>query len=81
VSFLRPERPSGQLNDGFAAGNADAVGQQLQALINSQAQQGWEFDSIGQIGAVVAPGCLASLFGASTMYRSFDQVIFRRAKS
>jgi hypothetical protein len=71
----------GRLTAGSAgAGSAAAVSQQLQALINQHAQQGWEFHSVGKVGAVVSPGCLGSLFGAATSYITFDQVIFRRAE-
>jgi hypothetical protein len=60
-------------------GSAAAVSQQLEALINLHAQQGWEFHSISKVGAVVSPGCLGSLFGGATSYINFEQVIFRRA--
>ena len=70
----------GRLSGGSVdARSAEAIGQQLQALINWHAQQGWEFHSIAKVSAVFAPGCLGSLFGASTSYMRFDQVIFRRA--
>jgi hypothetical protein len=70
----------GRINTGFlSTQNAGTVSRQLQTLINRHAQQGWEFHSITKVSVEVAPGCLA-LFGATTSYVTFDQVIFRRAR-
>jgi hypothetical protein len=72
----------GRINTGFfSSENAGTVSRQLQSLINSHSQQGWEFQSLAKVGVEVAPGCLASLFGAKTSYITFDQAIFRRARS
>jgi hypothetical protein len=69
----------GRINTGFlSTENAGTVSRQLQSLINRHSQQGWEFHSITKVGVEVAPGCLAILFGATTSYITFDQVIFRR---
>jgi hypothetical protein len=69
----------GRINTGFfSAENAETVSRQLQSLINQHSQQGWEFHSITKVGVEVAPGCLASLFGAKTSHITFDQAIFRR---
>ena len=72
----------GRINTGlFSTENAQTVSMQLQSLINRHSQQGWEFQSIAKVGVEVAPGCLAGLFGATASYITFDQVIFRRARS
>jgi len=71
----------GRINTGFfSTQNAGTVSKQLQSLINQHSQQGWEFHSTTKVGVEVAPGCLASLFGATMSYITFDQVIFRRAR-
>lgn len=71
----------GRINTGFfTAENAGTVSRQLQSLINRHSQHGWEFHSIAKVGVEVAPGCLASLFGATTSYITFDQVIFRHTR-
>ena len=71
----------GRIKSGFfSSENAETVSRQLQSLINQYSQQGWEFHNIAKVDIEVAPGCLASLFGAKTSYITFDQVIFRRAR-
>lgn len=71
----------GQLKQGvFSRENATKVSEQLGALINEQAKDGWEFYRIDHVNVAVQPGCLASLFGANKAVAGvvFDQVIFRR---
>lgn len=58
--------------------NARKVSEQLQAVINQYAQQGWEFYRIDKVDIQITPGCLAALFGAKVNFITFDQVIFRR---
>jgi hypothetical protein len=71
----------GRMNTGFfSTENAGTVSRQLQSLINLHSEQGWEFHSMTKVDVEVAPGCLASLFGAKSSYITFDQVIFRRAR-
>jgi hypothetical protein len=71
----------GRMNTGFfSTENAGTVSRQLQDLINLHSRQGWEFHSMTKVDVEVAPGCLASLFGAKSSYITFDQVIFRRAR-
>ncbi len=65
----------GQIRSG---GDVGQVSSQLQALINQHAGQGWEFHTLNDVNIEVKPGCLAGLFGASTAYVSYDQIIFRR---
>jgi hypothetical protein len=70
----------GRLNQGlFSVENARSVSRQLQSVINQYAERGWKFCSIEKVDIEVAPGCLASLFGAKTSYISFDQIVFRRS--
>jgi hypothetical protein len=61
----------------FSSQSAQDVSNQLQAVINERARQGWLFCSVEKIDIHVTPGCLASLFGARSSVISFDQVIFR----
>lgn len=61
------------------SGSADEVSKQLQAAINGQATQGWEFVTLNDVGIEIAPGCLGSLMGKEKTYARFDQLIFRRA--
>jgi hypothetical protein len=71
----------GKIKGGFfSSENAETVSRQLQSLINWYSQKGWEFHSITKVGIEVTHGCLANLFGATTSYITFDQVVFRRAK-
>ena len=68
----------GELKRGvFSVENAQKVSQQLEDVINEQAQAGWEFVSVAKVDIEIQPGCLAALFGAKIAYISFDQVIFR----
>jgi hypothetical protein len=62
----------------FSSQSAQDVSNQLQAVINERARQGWLFYSVEKIDIHVTPGCLASLLGARSSVISFDQVIFRR---
>jgi hypothetical protein len=71
----------GRMNTGFfSTENAGTVSRQLQSLINLHSEQGWVFHSMTKVDVEVAPGCLASLFGAKASYITFDQVLFRRAE-
>jgi hypothetical protein len=71
----------GKIKSGFfSSENAETVSRQLQSLINQYSQRGWEFHTIAKVDIEVAPGCLASLFGAQTSYITFDQVVFRRSR-
>jgi hypothetical protein len=63
------------------AGSRDSsqtVSAQLQTVIDSYVQQGWDFYSVEKIGIRVQPGCISGLFGAQVAYVNFDQIIFRR---
>lgn len=61
-----------------ASGNPQEVATQLQAAINQNATDGWEFHSFNDVSIEVQPGCLAGLFGAKTAYIQFDQLVFKR---
>jgi hypothetical protein len=72
---------TGQIKSGFfSSENAETVSRQLQSIIDRYSRQGWEFQNIAKVDVEVAPGCLASLFGAKTSYITFDQVIFHRSR-
>lgn len=68
---------------GLSVGNlsASAVAEQLEAEIARHAAAGWEFYQLSDVNIEVQPGCLAGLFGATTQYVRFDQLIFRAAKN
>jgi hypothetical protein len=73
ISFI------GKLRSGlFSVQDAGDVSKQLQAAINEQASQGWEFVTVNDVNIEVKPGCLAGLFGAKTAFIPFDQVVFRK---
>jgi hypothetical protein len=57
---------------------ADLVAQQLEAVIQQQASEGWEFHSVTDVTIEVKPGCLAGLLGGEVSYQTYNQVIFRR---
>jgi len=67
---------------GRSVGNlsASAVAEQLESEIARHALAGWEFYQLSDVNIEVQPGCLAGLFGATTQYVRFDQLIFRAAK-
>jgi hypothetical protein len=50
----------------------------LEALINSNAAGGWEFDQLVGVDVHSLPGCAAFLGGWAGKAAQFDQVIFRR---
>lgn len=66
---------------GKIKGNQSAaeVSNQLQALINFEAGQGWELVQIQAVNIEVQPGCLSALTGTKAGYVKFDQVIFKKA--
>lgn len=53
----------------------------LEAEINEQAVNGWEFHQLGSVSVAVNPGCLAGLFGAKKTSLQLDQLIFRKQKN
>jgi hypothetical protein len=61
--------------------SAQKVADQLQAVINANIGNGWEFYRIDQVQIVVSPGCLGALFGGSQTTVALDQVTFRRRLS
>ncbi len=61
-------------------GGTTKISTHLEALANQRSAQGWEFYRVDQIGVLVPPGCLASLFRKSTEYAYSFVVTFRRQK-
>ncbi len=59
-------------------GNADSVASQLTALINNEAENGWELFQMGDVNIEVTPGCIAGLLGQKVTYIRYDQIIFRK---
>jgi len=51
----------------------------LQTIVRENAQDGWEFFRVDTIGVQVKPGCLGSMFGASTATVTSYVITFRRA--
>lgn len=70
----------GKITSGLSAAKKPSlVSDQLTAIINEHAAQGWEFHQLGHVTVEMSPGCIPSLFGARTLYVPVDQVVFRRA--
>jgi hypothetical protein len=71
----------GQLKSGLfgvVLQSAADVSKQLEAVINQQANEGWEFVALNDVNVEIKPGCLAGIFGGKTAYLPFDQIVFRR---
>lgn len=58
--------------------SAVEVSNQLQNIINTKAENGWELHQLSEVNIEVKPGCLAGLFGAKETYVKFDQIIFKK---
>lgn len=50
----------------------------LQGVVNSQAQDGWEFYRIDTIGVNVKPGCFAALLGQKEVLSTYYVITFRK---
>ncbi len=50
----------------------------LEGVVNTFAQEGWEFHRIDTIGVQVRPGCMASLFGQKAETNSYYVISFRK---
>ena len=50
----------------------------LQTIVDSHAQDGWEFYRVDEIGVTVKPDCIAGLFGQTDSYSLYYVVSFRR---
>jgi hypothetical protein len=50
----------------------------LETIVNQQAQSGWEFFRVDEVGVLEVPGCLWQLLGKSADLRVFYVVTFRR---
>jgi hypothetical protein len=71
----------GQIKSGFFSKEGPEVAsKQLEQVINTNVNSGWEFVEVSHVNILVQPGCLAGLLGARATSVVFDQVIFRRAK-
>lgn len=54
------------------------AGSYLQQIVNTEAQQGWEFFRVDSVGVKSEPGCLAALMGAKAVDTVYYVVTFRR---
>jgi hypothetical protein len=61
----------------FGVENADAISTQLRAIVEDYQSHGWEYVRLEQVEAMHAAGCLASLFGRSSVAVSYDLIVFR----
>ena len=50
----------------------------LQQIVNTEAQQGWEFFRVDSVGVKSEPGCFAALMGAKAIDTVYYVVTFRR---
>lgn len=53
----------------------------LQATINANATNGWEFYRIDNLTVTEKPGCLAGLSGQKEIFHSVGVICFRRPKN
>lgn len=49
----------------------------LESVVNTYAQQGWEFYRVDPIGVNVQPGCLPSLLGQKAVLVTYYVITFR----
>jgi len=61
----------------FGVENADAISKQLRAIVEDYQSRGWEFVRLEQVEVLHTAGCLASLFGKSSIPVSYDLIVFR----
>lgn len=59
-------------------GNEAAV--YLQRVVDTHAQDGWEFHRVDSIGVQTTAGCLAALFGKKAEFSHYYVISFRREK-
>lgn len=57
---------------------ASRVAEQVQALVNDQSRENWEFHRVETVYVSIAPGCMSSFGGAKAIYMPVNQVIFRK---
>ena len=62
-----------------ARGNEAAA--HLEEIINTQAQEGWEFYRVDTIGVKVEPGCLAGLFGQKEAVNTYYVITLRKQQT
>lgn len=55
--------------------------QYLQAVVNQEAVQGWDFYRVDQIGVKQRPGCLGALMGQHEATTIYYVVSFRREQN
>ena len=69
----------GQVKTGiFSKEGPHTASEQLQDIIDSFVEDGWELQSISPVHILMKPGCLGSLFGQTASTIVFDQLVFKR---
>ncbi len=53
----------------------------LEKIVNTEAEQGWEFHRIDSVGVTSSPGCMAGLMGAKSVDTMYYVVTFRRPRA
>lgn len=54
------------------------VAEQVQAIINDQSHENWEFHRVETIYVSIAPGCMSSFGGAKAVYMPVNQLVFKK---
>lgn len=62
-----------------APSTQEVAAKYLEAVVNREAADGWDFMRIDQIGVSSSPGCLAGLFGAKESVELYYVITFKRA--
>jgi hypothetical protein len=60
---------------------SNALGKQLEGLVNSYAKSGWEFFRMDPFQVVVNPGCMGGIFGGRQAVYNDYVVTFRKRAS
>lgn len=50
----------------------------IESIINQYDKQGYELAQVAQISVAEQPGCLAGIFGAKTLYATYNALIFKK---
>jgi len=53
----------------------------LETVVNSYANEGWEFQRIDNIGVKTSAGCLAALGGHKESFSNYHVITFRRPRT
>ena len=67
-----------EFKGGLLGAKGDPIEQQMQAIINRQASEGWSFVGLQTAHYSIKPGCLAGLFGKPEEQGSYDVLVFEK---